>query len=99
MNEKLFYKIKFDNKNNINSKINLINNYNIEIEDIKNRKKYLNSLKRFLKKHKKNLIKFINLEVHKTIEESKNEFNYALEFIDYSISTISSYKFERKTSK
>ena len=99
MNEKLFYKIKFDNKNNINSKIKLINNYNIEIEDIKNRKKYLNSLKKFLKKHKKNLIKFINLEVHKTIEESKNEFNYALEFIDYSISTISSYKFERKTSK
>jgi len=99
MHEKLFYKIKFDNKDNINKKINLINNYNIEIKNIKNRKKHLNILKRFLKEHKQNLIKFINLEAHKTIEESKNEFNYALEFVDYSISTVSRYKFEKKTSK
>lgn len=99
MQKKLINKIKFDNKNTINSKINLINNYNIKIENIKYRKKYLNILKSFLKKHEKNLTKFINLEAHKTINESKNEFNYALEFVDYSISTISNYVFEKKSSK
>ena len=99
MQKKLINKIKFDNKNAINSKINLINNYNIKIENIKYRKKYLNILKSFLKKHEKNLTKFINLEAHKTINESKNEFNYALEFVDYSIFTISNYAFEKKSSK
>ena len=99
MKEKIFNKISFDNKNDIISKINLINNHNIKIESIKHRKKYLNILKSFLKKHEKNLIKFINLEVHKTIDESKNEFNYALEFVDYSISTILSYEFKKRSSK
>lgn len=99
MQKKLFYKIRLDTKNDIISKINLIHKYNTTIESIKNRKRYLNILKRFLKKHEKNLIKFINLEAHKTVDESKNEFNYALEFVDYSISTISSYEFEKRSSK
>ena len=99
MQEKLFNKIRFDNENDIISKIDLINYHNNDVENIKFRKKYLNILKNFLKKHEKNLIKFINLEAHKTLDESKNEFNYALEFVDYSISTISSYDFEKKSSK
>ena len=99
MQKKLFYKIRLDNKNDIISKINLIHKYNTTIESIKNRKRYLNILKRFLKKHEQNLIKFINLEAHKTVDESKNEFNYALEFVDYSISTLSSYEIEKRSSK
>ena len=78
MQEKLFNKIRFDNENDIISKIDLINYHNNDVENIKYRKKYLNILKNFLKKHEKNLIKFINLEAHKTLDESKNEFNYAL---------------------
>ena len=99
MENKMFNKIKFDNLKKINSKINLISKHNIKIENIKDRKESLNILKSFLKKHKKNLIKLINLEAHKTINESENEFDYALEFVNYSISTISDYKFEKKSSK
>ena len=99
MQRKLFNKIRYDNKNEIISKINLISNHNIKIESIIHRKKYLNILKSFLKKHEKNLTKFINLEAHKTLDESKNEFSYALEFVDYAISTISSYQFKKRSSK
>lgn len=99
MQRKLFNKIRHDNKNEIISKINLISNHNIKIESIIHRKKYLNILKSFLKKHEKNLTKFINLEAHKTLDESKNEFSYALEFVDYAISTISSYQFKKRSSK
>ena len=99
MQRKLFNKIRYDNKNEIISKINLISNHNIKIESIIHRKKYLNILKSFLKKHEKNLTKFINLEAHKTLDESKNEFSYALEFVDYAISTLSSYQFKKRSSK
>ena len=99
MKNKMFNKIKFDNLKKINSKINLISKHNIKIENIKDRKESLNILKSFLKKHKKNLTKLINLEAHKTINESENEFDYALEFVNYSISIISDYKFEKKSSK
>ena len=99
MKNKMFNKIKFDNLKKINSKINLISKHNIKIENIKDRKESLNILKSFLKKHKKNLTKLINIEAHKTINESENEFDYALEFVNYSISIISDYKFEKKSSK
>ena len=43
---------------------------------------------KFLLKNKKYFIKLINLEVFKTIDESKGEFDYAIEFIDYSLKKI-----------
>ena len=66
------------------------------ISKIEQRKKILLSLKKFLLKNKKYFIKLINLEVYKTIDESKGEFDYAIEFIDYSLTTLKNYKFEKK---
>ena len=89
-------KITFDTKNSIKKKIQKIDKSLLLLQHLKERTKKLKSLKSFLIKHKSNLIKYIHLEVHKTIEESVGEFDYALEFVQYSLSLISNYKFEKK---
>tara|TARA_Y100000996_G_scaffold412286_1_gene398014 strand:+ start:2461 stop:3789 length:1329 start_codon:yes stop_codon:yes gene_type:complete len=90
--------IKFDNKKTLNAKLNLINKNLILINPIKNRIKVLKSLKNFLVKHRLNLINLINSEAHKTRNESIGEFEYAIEFVDYSINLLSKYEFNKKTS-
>ena len=96
--------------NLLNEKIKIIPNSTLSIDKyindqknnikliakIEQRKKILLSLKKFLLKNKKYFIKLINLEVYKTIDESKGEFDYAIEFIDYSLTTLKNYKFEKK---
>ena len=37
--------------------------------------------------------------MYKTIDESKGEFDYAIEFIDYSLTTLKKKKFEKKNNK
>ena len=99
--------------NLLNEKIKIIPNSSLSIDKyindqknnikliakIEQRKKILLSLKKFLLKNKKYFIKLINLEVYKTIDESKGEFDYAIEFIDYSLTTLKNYKFEKKNNK
>lgn len=89
-------KIAFDNNSSIKKKIQKTDKSLLLLQSLNERSKKLKSLKSFLIKHKSNLIKYIHLEVHKTIEESIGEFDYALEFIQYSLSLISTYKFEKK---
>ena len=89
-------KITFDTKNSIKKKIQKTDKSLLLLQHLNERTKKLKSLKSFLIKHKSNLIKYIHLEVHKTIEESVGEFDYALEFVQYSLSLISNYKFEKK---
>ena len=99
--------------NLLNEKIKIIPNSSLSIDKyindqknnikliskIEQRKKILLSLKKFLLKNKKYFIKLINLEVYKTIDESRGEFDYAIEFIDYSLTTLKNYKFEKKNNK
>ena len=89
-------KITFDTNSSIQKKIEKTDKSLLLLQSLNERTKKLKSLKSFLIKHKSNLIKYIHLEVHKTIEESSGEFDYALEFIQYSLSLISTYKFEKK---
>ena len=89
-------KIVFDTNSSIKKKIDKTDNSLLLLQPLNERAKKLNSLKSFLLKHKNILIKYIHLEVHKTIEESTSEFDYALEFVQYSLSLISNYKFEKK---
>ena len=88
-------KITFDTNSSIQKKIEKTDKSLLSLQPLNERTKKLKSLKSFLIKHKSNLIKYIHLEVHKTIEESSGEFDYALEFIQYSLSLISTYKFEK----
>ena len=97
LNEKL--KIQPSTSLSIDKSINdLKNNFKL-INKIEKRKKILLSLRKFLLKNKKYFIKLINLEVFKTIDESKGEFDYAIEFIDYSLKTLKNYNFEIRNNK
>jgi len=79
---------------NIDNKINeLEKNFN-NLVSINVRKKTLILLKSFLLKNKEQFIKLINLEVFKTLDESSAEFNYAIEFVNYSLKILNQYKFE-----
>ena len=91
-------KIKYDNQKSLANKIDLINKNQKSINSTNDRIKILKSLKSFLIKHKFNLVNLINSEAHKTKNESLGEFDYALEFVDYSINLLSKYKFNKKTS-
>ena len=91
-------KIKYDNQKSLANKIDLINKNQKSINSTNDRIKILKSLKSFLIKHKLNLVNLINSEAHKTKNESLGEFDYALEFVDYSINLLSKYKFNKKTS-
>ena len=91
-------KIKYDNQKSLANKIDLINKNQKLINFTNDRIKILKSLKSFLIKHKLNLVNLINSEAHKTKNESLGEFDYALEFVDYSINLLSKYKFNKKTS-
>ena len=91
-------KIKYDNQKSLANKIDLINKNQKSIYSTNDRIKILKSLKSFLIKHKFNLVNLINSEAHKTKNESLGEFDYALEFVDYSINLLSKYKFNKKTS-
>jgi len=91
-------KIKYDNQKSLANKIDLINKNQKLINFTNDRIKILKSLKSFLIKHKSNLVNLINSEAHKTKNESLGEFDYALEFVDYSINLLSKYKFNKKTS-
>ena len=89
-------KIIFDTDKTIKKKIDIIDKTLISLQDLNKRQKKLKLFKSFLLKHKNNLIRYIHFEVHKTLDESKGEFDYALEFVDYSLSLISNYKFEKR---
>ena len=91
-------KIDYDNQKSLANKIDLINKNQKSINFTNDRIKILKSLKSFLIKHKLNLVNLINSEAHKTKNESLGEFDYALEFVDYSINLLSKYKFNKKTS-
>ena len=91
-------KIKYDNQKSLANKIGLINKNQKSINSTNDRIKILKSLKYFLIKHKLNLVNLINSEAYKTKNESLGEFDYALEFVDYSINLLSKYKFNKKTS-
>ena len=91
-------KINYDNQKSLANKIDLINKNQKSINFTNDRIKILKSLKSFLIKHKLNLVNLINSEAHKTKNESLGEFDYALEFVDYSINLLSKYKFNKKTS-
>ena len=91
-------KINYDNQKSLANKIDLINKNQKSISFTNERIKILKSLKSFLIKHKLNLVNLINSEAHKTKNESLGEFDYALEFVDYSINLLSKYKFNKKTS-
>ena len=91
-------KINYDNQKSLANKIALINKNQKSINFTNDRIKILKSLKSFLIKHKLNLVNLINSEAHKTKNESLGEFDYALEFVDYSINLLSKYKFNKKTS-
>ena len=91
-------KINYDNQKSLANKIDLINKNQKSISFTNDRIKILKSLKSFLIKHKLNLVNLINSEAHKTKNESLGEFDYALEFVDYSINLLSKYKFNKKTS-
>ena len=91
-------KIIFDNNYSLSKKIDLIYNNLSLIETINQRIRTLKLFRTFLKNHRLNLTKLINIEAFKTETESKGEFDYALEFVEYSINLLSKYKFEIKTS-
>ena len=91
-------RIVYDNQKSLANKIDLINKNQKLINFTNDRIKILKSLKSFLIKHKSNLVNLINSEAHKTKNESLGEFDYALEFVDYSINLLSKYKFNKKTS-
>ena len=91
-------RIVYDNQKSLANKIDLINKNQKLINFTNDRIKILKSLKSFLIKHKLNLVNLINSEAHKTKNESLGEFDYALEFVDYSINLLSKYKFNKKTS-
>ena len=91
-------KINYDNQKSLANKIDLINKNQKSINFTNDRIKILKSLKSFLIKHKLNLVNLINSEAYKTKNESLGEFDYALEFVDYSINLLSKYKFNKKTS-
>ena len=91
-------RIVYDNQKSLANKIDLINKNQKSINFTNDRIKILKSLKSFLIKHKLNLVNLINSEAHKTKNESLGEFDYALEFVDYSINLLSKYKFNKKTS-
>ena len=91
-------KIDYDSQKNLDKKIDLIYQNQKLINSIDDRIKTLKSFKIFLIKHKLNLVNLINTEAHKTKNESLGEFEYALDFVDYSINLLSKYKFNKKTS-
>ena len=91
-------KINYDSQKNLDKKIDLIYQNQKLINSIDDRIKTLKSFKIFLIKHKLNLVNLINTEAHKTKNESLGEFEYALDFVDYSINLLSKYKFNKKTS-
>ena len=91
-------KINYDNQKNLDKKIDLIYQNQKLINSIDDRIKTLKLFKIFLIKHKLNLVNLINTEAHKTKNESLGEFEYALDFVDYSINLLSKYKFNKKTS-
>jgi len=78
---------------NIDNKINKLEKHFDNLTSINKRKKILILLKSFLLKNKKQFIKLINFEVYKTLDESIGEFNYAIEFINYSLKILNQYKF------
>ena len=92
-------KINYDTQKIIDSKINLINKNSFKIKTINNRINNLLVLKKFLQKHKQNLINLIANEANKTFNESKSEFDYAIEFVDYSLNLLSKYKFIKNLRK
>ena len=91
-------KINYDSQKNLDKKIDLIYQNKKLINSIDDRIKTLKLFKIFLIKHKLNLVNLINTEAHKTKNESLGEFEYALDFVDYSINLLSKYKFNKKTS-
>ena len=91
-------KIIYDSQKSLDKKIDLINQYQKSINSVDDRIKILKLFKKFLINHKLNLVNLINTEAHKTKNESFSEFDYALDFVDYSINLLSKYKFNRKTS-
>ena len=91
-------KINYDSQKNLDKKIDLIYQNQKLINSIDDRIKTLKLFKIFLIKHKLNLVNLINTEAHKTKNESLGEFEYALDFVDYSINLLSKYKFNKKTS-
>tara|TARA_B100001057_G_scaffold351657_1_gene353131 strand:+ start:1528 stop:2877 length:1350 start_codon:yes stop_codon:yes gene_type:complete len=91
-------KIIYDSQKSLDKKIDLINQYQKSINSVDDRIKILKLFKKFLINHKLNLVNLINTEAHKTKNESFSEFDYALDFVDYSINLLSKYKFDRKTS-
>ena len=94
------FKIKYDSKNSINLKIENLHKNKVLLNKLQSRLKILKSLKNFLIAKKTDLTNLIKSESLKTYDESAGEFDYALEFINYSIDLISNYKFEKtNTSK
>ena len=84
-------KINYDSQKNLDKKIDLIYQNQKLINSIDDRIKTLKLFKIFLIKHKLNLVNLINTEAHKTKNESLGEFEYALDFVDYSINLLSKY--------
>ena len=96
----LKFKIKYDSNNSINLKIENLHKNQALLDKLQSRLKILKSLKSFLIAKKTDLTNLIKSESLKTYDESVGEFDYALEFINYSIDLISNYKFEKNnTSK
>ncbi len=87
-------KIFSTNPRVIESQINELDKNLLNLDGIVERKKILKLLKSFLIKNKIQLIKLINQEVFKTKQESIDEFNYAVEFVNYSLKILNQYKFK-----
>ena len=92
-NEKIIY----DTNKSAAFKISQLDTGLKRLESVKARIKVLKTFKAFLINNKKNLTDLINLEVHKTKSESIGEFEYALDFVNYSIKTLSTFKFTLNT--
>jgi len=92
-------KIVYDTQKIIDSKINLIDKNLFKIKTVRNRINNLLVLKKFLQKHKHSLTNLITKEANKTFDESNSEFDYAVEFIDYSLNLLSKYRFIKNINK